>query len=113
MALHGDPARGDHVDGDPEGGQLARHAPRPAGLAPLGGHVGREGMHAEVKDLAGDVDQPAMLARLHRRQGPPSQQVGALHKEVEHLLIEVPVVVFDCCVGLVGRGVDHHDVDWS
>ena len=105
VAFHGNPARRHHVHGDLPGRQLARHRAAPAGLRALRGHVGAEGMRAAAEHLARDVDDAAVLRLLHVRQHAARDEVRALHEEVEHLLVEGPVVFLDRLQLLVGRGV--------
>ena len=113
MAFHRNPARRHHVHGDLPRRQLARHGAAPAGLRALRGHVGAEGMRAAAEDLARDVDDAAVLRLLHVRKHAARDEVRALHEEVEHLLVEGPVVILDRLQRLVGRGVVDGDVHRS
>ena len=110
MSFDRNPARGHHVDGDLPRRQLARHGSTPADLRALCRDVCTEWTDALTEHFAGDVDDAPVVSMLHMRKHAASNQVWALYKEVQHLLIERPVILFDRFERLIRRRVDHHNV---
>ena len=82
-------------------------------LPALGRDVGREIGNTPCHHFGADVDDPAPALRFHVADGGLGEEHRALDEEVEHPLVEGPVVLFDGLLRLVAGGVQDHDVDRS
>src|SRR5262245_40117042 len=110
MAFDGNPAGRDTVHRDAERRQFGGHTARPADLTALRRNIAAEVADAALKDFAGDVDDPAPFLFLHLSQTALGQEKRALDEEVDHPLIELPVVLLNRLERLRARRVGHDNV---
>ena len=64
-----------------------------------------------MKHLARDIDNSPPSLLTHHRQRLTSQKIRALHEEIDHRLVELPIVLLNRALRLVGSRVDDDDID--
>src|SRR5262245_26632838 len=110
MPLDWNPAGSDNIDGDPPGRQLPSHAARPADLTALGSYIGAKILYGAMEHLAGDVNDAAPLLFFHVGQAALGEQERTLDEEINHALIEGPVVFLDRLQRLRAGRVNNENV---
>ena len=110
VTVRRNPAGGNHVDRDTGIRKFGGHTPSPANLSTLGGYVRTKVTNAAMIHFTDNVDYSAPSLLFHVTHGSLCHQERAFDKEINHVLIECPVILVDRLVWLVTGCIRNKDI---